>query len=100
MRVSAVSDDDGAVDEGGLVGRHEHDQGYDVVLTGAHSSERDGSLGVSVVLQRDNGVVVKRVLRVLTALCNISMWLVCTCKTFVPFAQAYHTVGIACTEVC
>ena len=54
MRISAVSDDDGAVDEGGLVGRHEHDQMYDVVLTGAHSSERDGGLGVSVVLQMNN----------------------------------------------
>ena len=100
MRASAVSDDDGAVDEGGLVGRHEHDQGYDVVLTSTHSSERDGSLGVGVVLQRDNGVVVKCVLRVLIVLCNISMGLVCTCKTFMPFAQAYHTMDIACIEVC
>ena len=46
MWVFAVGDDDGAVDEG----RHEQDQGYDVVLTGAHSSERDGGLGMSVVL--------------------------------------------------
>ena len=52
MRISAVSDDDGAVDECRLVGRHEHDQGYDVVLTGANSSERDGGLGVGVVLQQ------------------------------------------------
>ena len=50
MRVSAVSDDDGAVDESGLVGRHEHDQGYDVVFTGAHSSKRDGCLGMGVIL--------------------------------------------------
>ena len=77
MRISTVSDDDGAVDEGGLVGRHEHDQGYDVILTGTHSSERDGGLGMSVVLQMGNeGMIKTAILAIFNKNGYVQCWLI------------------------